>query len=100
LEFDINKNVIDKYPEMAVSILAMVIIYKAEFLYHKECVRYCGFSDEFKHVENGMHPPDYEYELTPTGFRFVPFGTAIEIFRSEIDPDAKITASIGDSDDA
>jgi hypothetical protein len=41
------------------AITARMIIYRAEMMFHKDCVEYIAISDLFDEVEQGECPPEY-----------------------------------------
>jgi hypothetical protein len=41
------------------AITARMIIYRAEMMFHKDCVEYIAISDLFDEVEQGQCPPEY-----------------------------------------
>jgi len=68
-QFNIQRSAIIESPELVMAITARMIIYRAEMMFHKDCVEYIAISDLFDEVEQGECPPEYMMviEITDEG---------------------------------
>ena len=57
--FKIAKEVIDRYPLQATSVLSNIIIVRAEYMFEDDAIHYVGISSNFYPVKLGMTIPEY-----------------------------------------
>ncbi len=57
--FNIPQEIVSNNIDLAKEILEGVVVVKAEFLFHKDCIEYIGISEKFKETDKGSIPPNY-----------------------------------------
>lgn len=58
--FKIPRQVIIEDPEMAIEVLKGIIIFRAEMMFHLDCIEYIGISPNFDPIKEGEESPVYE----------------------------------------
>lgn len=61
--FNIARPYIIKYPVFVKAIMGQMIILRAEFIFHKDCIEYVALSDLFKEIKEGDELPIYDIIL-------------------------------------
>jgi hypothetical protein len=62
-KFEVEREVIDDYPEVVMQIMGQVIVLRAEFLLHKNAIEYIARSPHFEEGPEGMEAPSYDIEI-------------------------------------
>jgi len=62
-KFIINRELIEEYPKHVQRIMGMCVIYRAEYLMHREAIEYLAISDHFDPLTPGYEAPVYTWTV-------------------------------------
>ena len=65
-KFRITREMIEEYPKHVQQIQGMCVIYRAEYLMHRDEVEYVATSDHFDMLPRGYEAPMYEWTIDGT----------------------------------
>lgn len=66
--FHISRHIVEDQPTTVLSMLAGMVIVRAEMMYHLDSIEYYAYADEFEEVDEGAEAPFYTAEMSQDAY--------------------------------